>query len=346
MLNDTLLTRPVPPLQAHPWPAMAPFHTMPPDLQALLPLAPAAQRHLVATLRQEPDRYGRLLHDSLAIYYGYRYGYQDSPCYRRTDVALEAQLLQTGLVLEDELFTHALAPAPIPLGLSQAEAAAYLHELAQDNPGVRHPVFPYLATAASRTALETTLLLETLRNEVVDDEVALLLVGLQGIMKAVVASNMWDVCGYAKLSGFHTYWLRRLLDRLQAWERLVTCRQQVPWHTRILSNTLNGLLWRSAYIFQKYGCFLITESWVAPHFQALLAGLDRVGLHHQDITVYFEAHCTIGPVHGAELVEGFAQQQPALPQHDIDAVLRGAHLAIAAGVMQWDLLLTYLSHLA
>ena len=53
---------------------MAPFHTMPPDLQALLPLAPAAQRHLVATLRQEPDRYRRLLHDGLAIYYGYRYG--------------------------------------------------------------------------------------------------------------------------------------------------------------------------------------------------------------------------------------------------------------------------------
>jgi heme oxygenase-like protein len=174
----------------------------------------------------------------------------------------------------------------------------------------------------------------------------LLLVGLQGMMKAVIASNVWDECGYANLSGFHTYWLRRLLDRLQAWERLVTYRQQVPWHTRMLSNTLNGLLWRSAYIFQKYRYFLITESWVAPHFQALLAGLDRVGLHHQDITVYFEAHCTIDPLHGAELIQGFSQQQPALPQHDIDDVLRGAHLAIAAGVMQWDLLLPYLSHLA
>ncbi|VVM20018.1 hypothetical protein BSPWISOXPB_5494 [uncultured Gammaproteobacteria bacterium] len=39
------------------------------------------------------------------------------------------------------------------------------------------------------------LLLETIRNEVVDDEVAMMIPGLQHSMKQVMSSNLWDECG-------------------------------------------------------------------------------------------------------------------------------------------------------
>jgi hypothetical protein len=81
---------------------------------------------------------------------------------------------------------------------------------------------------------------------------------------------------------------------------------------------------------------------VAPHFTHLLTGLQRAGLNHKDIRVYFEAHLTIDPHHGGELVDGFMHQAPPLRQQDIDEVLLGAHLAIAAYVMQCDHVLQYL----
>ena len=85
---------------------------------------------------------------------------------------------------------------------------------------------------------------------------------------------------------------------------------------------------------------------MAPHFAHLLAGLQRVRLDHKDIGVYFEAHLTIDPRHGTELVDGFTHQAPPLTQHDIDDVLVGAHLAIAAYVMQCDYVLPYLVQMA
>jgi hypothetical protein len=104
----------------------------------------------------------------------------------------------------------------------------------------------------------------------------------------------------------------RLLDRLPGWETLAAYRQTAPWFTRIASNIFNVLLRRPAYTYRKYGYFLITESWVASHFAHLLAGLQRVGLDHKDIGVYCEAHLTIDPHHGTELVDGFSHTEKDL----------------------------------
>lgn len=346
MLSQALLNTAVPPLQHYPWPPVNPADALPPDLCAFLTLDLPQQRQTLAALRRTPAQHGRMLHEGLATCFSARYGYADSPCFQRLDAALEVQLMQAELALGDELLCQGLDPMPIPQIATQAEAAAYLHTLAQHNPGVTHPLFDYLATAAARPALETMLLLETLRNEVVDDEVARLAIGLQGLMKAVAASNLWDECGHGKPVGFHTYWLRRLLAHRNAWDALAAYRARAPWFTRIASNTFNVLLWRPTYVYRKYGFFLITESWVAPHFSRLLAGLQRVGLAQQDVTVYFEAHLTIDPHHGAELLTGLSQHAPALGPWEIDEVLRGAHLAIAAYVMQCDAVLPYLVQMA
>jgi hypothetical protein len=242
MLTKALFMAPMPPLQVHSWPPVLPYPGLDPDLWTFLALPLADQRQMLAALRNTPERYGRVLHDGLATCFNYHYGYPDSPCCQRLDDALEVQLTQAELVLGNELLTHSLEPMPIPQCLTQADAAAYLYALAQHNPGVTHPLFDYLSAAASQHVLETVLFLEIMRNEVVDDEVARLVIGLQGLMKAVAASNLWDECGHGKSHGFHTYWLRRLLNRLPGWETLAAYRQTAPWFTRIASNTFNVLL--------------------------------------------------------------------------------------------------------
>ena len=346
MLNPKIFQDKAPALQDRYWPHVNPWTAPESAFWAFVRLEPAEQRQYLVALRRHPEAHGRFLHTALGSIYSYRLDYRDSPCYQRIDDHIEGRLELAKIALEDELMAEGLAITPIPRGLNQDDAAAYLRELARCNAGTVHELYDYLATGASKTALETMLYLEVIRNEVVDDEVALLTVGLQGLMKAVAASNLWDECGHGKPMHFHTYWLRRLLEHEQGWEFLATYSQTAPWYARIASNTFNMLLMRPAYTYHKYGYFLITESWVAPHFTCLLEGLERVGLDHKEITVYFKAHLKIDPRHGTELVDGFAHQRPRLTQVEIDAVLRGAHLAIAAGTAQYDRLLPHLVQLS
>jgi hypothetical protein len=169
MLNKALFMAPMPPLQVRSWPPVPPYSGLDPDLRTFLALPLADQRQMLAALRNTPEHYGRVLHDGLATCCSYHYGYPDSPCCQRLDDALEVQLPQAELVLGNELLTYSLDPMPIPPRLTQADAAAYLHALAQHNPGVTHPLFDYLATAAPQPVLETVLYLEIMRNEFVDD---------------------------------------------------------------------------------------------------------------------------------------------------------------------------------
>ncbi len=99
----------------------------------------------------------------------------------------------------------------VPFFTNQKDAISHLKHLAMKNSGVLHELFNFIETEASKEAIIEFLRLEVLRNEVVDDEVALIVVGLQGNMKKVMVSNLWDECGNGNLNKFHTYWLRQLL---------------------------------------------------------------------------------------------------------------------------------------
>jgi Iron-containing redox enzyme len=106
------------------------------------------------------------------------------------------------------------------------------------------------------------------------------------------------------------------------------------------------LLTRPGYKYRAYGHFLVTEGWVAPHFERVVAGLQRVGLRHRAITVYFTAHLRIDPHHTDEMLEGLLYQQPALTQREIDEIILGAHSAASAGVHMYDRMLSHLKSIA
>jgi hypothetical protein len=104
----------------------------------------------------------------------------------------------------------------------------------------------------------------------------------------------------------------------------------------ITSNINNMLLTRPAYKQMAYGCFFVFESWVERHFRALLGAMNRLGINNKDQLVYFDAHVAVDPRHSRELSDGIRLQTPALDTRQITDLVRGAHLAIAAGCKQYD----------
>jgi Iron-containing redox enzyme len=331
------------PLYRHHWPPVADHAGVDPDLALFLGACVEEQQQRLAELRADPEAYGRVVHGYLGSLYADSFGYRDSPVALVTDDLLEVARFRARLSLERELFEHWADPELLPELGDQVSVADYLDGLAAENPGVDHPLFGYLRDEASREEVELFLQCDLIRNEVVDDEVALLVVGLQGMQKAVAAANLWDECGRGKLENFHTYWLRRLLEASDGWDRLYDYRQQHPWFAKITSNVLTALLTRPSRKQMAYGCFFVFESWVEPHFRAVLEGMKRVGLTSEDLTIYFAAHVSIDPRHSRELSDALRAQSPPLDTRELRDVVYGAHLAASAGSRQFDHMLAYLT---
>lgn len=336
-----------PGLQWRAWPPVPAFVALPADLQRFLDADAPSRSLILQGLRGDSEAYGKFLHDGLATIYAYVYGYPDSPCYLQSAPALEALLLGAKVVLEEEMINYWLPTEPVPPAGTQGEAIAYLRGFSLSNAGVDHALFDYLRDDATRAGMGQFLRLEVCRNEVVDDEVALLVRGLQGNMKKVIASNLFDECGNGALNRFHTYWLRRLVERQDDWDGLVEYRRTAkPWFASITSNIFNALLTRPGYKYRAYGCFIVTEAWVEAHFNAILAGLRRLELDQDDVAVYFRAHKNIDPQHTDELLTALLHQTPALSAAELSEVMLGAHLAVAAGISQYQRILQHLRQAA
>jgi hypothetical protein len=325
-------------LQSQRWPPVADFVRYAPELAGFLELSTAAQKARLVELRADAEHHGKFIQESLSMIYGYVFGYQDSPLYLQADDEHEERIGRAKIVLEREMLEAWLRPAPLPPGeMDQAQAAEYLRGITSKNTGVFHPFFEYVKDAMPRDKMIEFLKLETIRNEVVDDEVAYIVIGMQGLMKKAMTSNLWDECGNGKLAGFHTYWLRRLLSNLDAFSSLPVYREEAaPWFGKITSNSFNMMATRPGYKFRAYGSFLVTESWVEPHFERILAGMARNGLDSKDLQVYFTSHVGIDPVHTEEMLQAMIHQQPRLTPREVSEVVMGAHTAIAAGTRLYE----------
>ncbi len=331
-------------LQQYRWPPVGDFIAFQKDFREFLSEPLKAQGTYLEGLRGNSMQHGKFIQESLSLIYGFVFGYQDSPLYLQADDFLEEKLGRAKLSIEREMLEHWLKPDPVPVGMDQEEAVEYLREITTGNTGIYHSFFDYVKTEMSRESMIEFLKLETVRNEVVDDEVAYIIIGMQGLMKKTMTSNLWDECGNGKLSGFHTYWLRRLLDRLDCFDKLPQYREDsAPWFGKITSNSFNMMATRPGYKFRAYGSFLITESWVQAHFERILAGMARVGLDHRDLAVYFTSHVGIDPFHTEEMLQAILHQQPRLSLDEVSEIVMGAHTAIKAGTRLYEHAYKYFS---
>lgn len=344
MLKIESLATDNPALQFRDWPPVPAFEGFSSSLDNFLKLSFEEKASYLESLEQDNEALGAFTNSALSTIYGYIYSYADSPCYLQSNALLESQLQEAKILLEEALINKWLPSAQIPELTSQEELVNYLRIFVKENPGVGHEFWDYIRDEATLPAIKEFLRLVLCRNEVVDDECAFLVVGLQGNMKKVMVSNLWDECGNGSLNKFHTYWLRRLLEQTNDWEALVDYRaaNKKPWVSGILSNVFNVFLTRPHYKFRAYGFFSTTESWVEPHFVRILQGLRRVGLDHDDIAIYFKAHINIDPQHSNELLEAIACQTPALTATEVKEVLMGAHQSMLAALIQYRTVMAYL----
>ncbi len=282
--------------------------------------------------------YDKAIMDILGVIYSLFFNYKDSP-----NCLIEPKnihnVFKLKAILEDMMVNEIISPT-IPDDESIYESVdsccEYLNDLANNNSGLNHSFFDYTKDKMDKPQWEEFLLMETIRNEVVDDEVAMMIPGLQHSMKQVMSSNLWDECGNGNIDKFHTTWLRRLLKSLNKEQEIIRYRLNKPWFVSLTSNSLNSFLTSIGKVYQAYGHFLITEGWVAPHFSKMLVGMDRVGLTSNDVQIYFTAHKTIDPFHTAEMLSGIKQMQPKLSSQQLRGIVEGACQAISAGSLMYD----------
>jgi hypothetical protein len=329
------------------------FPTWPPvhaysehDASMIVPLLKTTSlelRERLATSRINYYQHANFLFQALGVLYAHFYGYVDAPSIEKIE-DIESHIVRIKRILEDEMVNHIFKPdlSRIDQYTHSTQATVdYLQILSKNNPGVDHVFFDYVKDRMTPDDMKKFLWFETMRNEVVDDEVAMLVPGTQHAMKQVLSSNLWDECGNGKIDGFHTSWLIRLLSNKNQWPEFLEFRKSRPWYSMATSHSFNSLLTTPGRNFAAYGTFLINESWVIPHFIKILAGMDRLNIEDADVRIYFEAHCNIDDHHSAELIEGIMKQSPELKQSQRRDVLVGAHQAIASANVMYANMLSY-----
>lgn len=319
------------------WPPVNKSSTFPVDLENFMRLNDNEKILYLETLRTDNEKHGKFIQTSLSAIYGYWLGYQDSPLFITTNDKLETNVIGAKIVIEREMLDNWLKPKTPPKISSQTEACQYLRQFIQENSGIYHDFFEYVKNDMSKEKMIEFLKFEAVRNEVVDDEVALIVVGLQAQMKNSMTSNLWDECGNGSVKRFHTHWLRQLLNQLGGIDNFQSSRNKIiPWFTGITSNSFNMMATRPGYKYRAFGSFLITESWVDAHFTRILEGMKRVGLDHPDLTIYFTKHVSIDPHHTDQILSAVEHQQPKLTENEITELLWGAHTAVAAGTKLYE----------
>ncbi|BBP02517.1 iron-containing redox enzyme family protein [Sulfuriferula nivalis] len=342
MLNIEKIVNQIPPLQNWDWPPVV-HQAMDKGFKQFINMNRDNQEEFLNNLRNDSLEHSRVLNEYLGIVSGYFFGYQDSPLYLDIDDEFEIAIIAAKIVLEREAKDYWLQLPHLKEITTVEDAVGHLRQIAAANPSLTHSLFPYLRNNASSEAMRVFLWNEIIRNEVVDDEVAMLSVGMQGLMKISTVSNLWDELGHGSLRNFHTYWLRRLLDGLGSKQDFMNYRtNNRPWFTKITTNIFNILLSRPGLKYMKYGWFLTNEGWVEPHFEEIVAGMNRVNFLKDDIQIYFTAHISIDPVHTEELIDGLLHQTPTLTPKELQHVVAGAQMAVAAAKIQYDHVLQYL----
>jgi hypothetical protein len=335
-----------PPLQNYPWPLVNSFEKIDEEMLDFINSSRQQKETILSNISHDIEAHGALLNNYLGVIYSYLYGYPDSPCYLSSNIDLELLIQEAKLILEYDFIIKWLQLSEEFFIDKKQDVVNELKKLTASNPGTSHELFDFIELRATKEMILEFLRLEVLRNEVVDDEVALIVCGLQGNMKKAMVSNLWDECGNGSLTKFHTYWLRQLIDSSLNWNDFLIYRDgQQPWFSKISSNSFNSVLFRPQYKFRAYGHFLITESWVGSHFTKIINGLERVGLANNDVTIYFSAHTKIDPHHTKEIINSLEYQNPTLTATETKEVLIGANQAIKANLQQYDRVLSYLKSL-
>lgn len=171
----------------------------------------------------------------------------------------------------------------------------WFEELKQTGPGQNDPLFPWLATDATRDQLRWFFEQEAAGEAGFDDLVAYTQVKLPTQAKLELARNYWDEMGRGQAKGMHGPLLDSLVETLEVNPVI----ENTVWESLSLANLMTALATSRRYAWHSVGALGVIEL-TAPGRSALVAkGLRRIGLSERERR-YFDLHAVLDIKHSED----------------------------------------------
>jgi hypothetical protein len=236
---------------------------------------------------------------------------------------------QSFLVLEANFIERELGSVAAMVGNIPRCPEAFVtwfEGLRDTGPGQDDPLFPWLATDATREQMRWFLLQEVAGEAGFEDLVALTQIKMPARPKLELARNFWDEMGRGNEDGMHGPMLGRLARAME----VDPVPETTVWEALALSNMMIGLAANRYYAYQSIGALGVIELTAPGRAVDVAKGLRRLGLDGK-ARVYFELHSALDIRHSEawnrEVVAPLVAENPDIAT----AIAEGALLRLRAG---------------
>lgn len=169
---------------------------------------------------------------------------------------------------------------------------AWFEGLRETGPGQGDPLFPWLASHASKEELRWFFEQEAAGEAGFDDLVAMTQVKMPVQAKLELARNYWDEMGRGNRKGMHGPMLDVLAEALGVQPRI----ENTVWESLALANAMTAMATSRRFAWHSIGALGIIEQTAPGRSVEVAAGLRRIGLSGRE-RHYFDLHAVLDVKH-------------------------------------------------
>ena len=203
---------------------------------------------------------------------------------------------------------------------------AWFEDLKDSGPGQHDPLFPWLATQATREQMDWFLTQEVAGEAGFDDLVALTQLQLPTQAKLELARNYWDEMGRGREDAMHGPMLAEMAAKLG----LKPTDEDTVWEAHALANLLCAFAFNRRYTYLAVGALGIVEETAPGRTACVNEGLKRLGFDMR-VRRYYAVHSTLDVKHSEtwnrEVLRPLVAANPACAR----PLAEGALLRLSAG---------------
>ena len=250
-------------------------------------------------------------------------GFPEADWYARIDRDMRMLRLETAFL---EQLRREIAPAASAAPTDADGFVAWFEGLRETGPGQGDPLFPWLATSASRDELRWFLEQEAAGEAGFDDLLAYTQVKLPVPAKLELARNYWDEMGRGKAAGMHGPMLGALVETLALRPAIDT----TIWQSLALANAMTALATNRGYAWHAIGALGVIELTAPGRSAKVAAGLRRIGLSERERR-YFDLHAHLDLKHSEDWNREALRPLVAEDPRRATAIAEGALIRLQCG---------------
>lgn len=208
---------------------------------------------------------------------------------------------------------------------------AWFESLMQWGPGQFHPLFNWLANAASAEKVKWFLTQEAAGEAGFEDLIAYTQVKLPVQAKLECARNYWDEMGRGKPRAMHGPLLEAMVDQLN----LTPSIDATVWESLALANTMIGLATTRRYTYHSLGALGVIEL-TAPWRAAKVAEAMRRLDFPRKARAYFDLHAKLDVLHAREWIQEIIRPLVTANPNCAPFIAEGALMRLQCGQRCFD----------